>query len=146
MSEFFRGWRRKIGVATLLLACLLTCGWVRSFRLGDFILSANWQLVSFHGRIFWERRPAPFEWKLAYASEDDRYVTDVYTDPEWEEKWQWKRFGFAVGKTELNPAGANAIGSSLQSTFYLIPYWALVVPLTVVSGLLLWFRSRRETP
>lgn len=35
MREFFKGWRRKLGVVTLGIACVLTCGWVRSFRVCD---------------------------------------------------------------------------------------------------------------
>lgn len=30
MREFFRGWRRKVGCVTLVMACVLTTGWVRS--------------------------------------------------------------------------------------------------------------------
>ena len=30
MREFFRGWRRKIGVVTLVMACVFMMGWVRS--------------------------------------------------------------------------------------------------------------------
>lgn len=37
MREFFRGWKRKIGVLTLLLACALTTGWMRSFYVCDDI-------------------------------------------------------------------------------------------------------------
>ena len=30
MMEFFRGWRRKVGVVTLAMACVFMVGWVRS--------------------------------------------------------------------------------------------------------------------
>ena len=40
MREFFQGWRRKVGVVTLVMACVLTAGWVRSFLIRD-ILSIN---------------------------------------------------------------------------------------------------------
>lgn len=35
MSDFFQPLRHKVGVATLLLACALTAGWVRSFYVED---------------------------------------------------------------------------------------------------------------
>ena len=35
MSEFFRGWRRKVGVVTLMMACVLTGMWVRSMSVID---------------------------------------------------------------------------------------------------------------
>ena len=31
MGEFFRGWRRKAGLVTLAMACLLATGWMRSY-------------------------------------------------------------------------------------------------------------------
>ena len=35
MSSFFRGWRRKIGVVTLLMACVFMAGWTRSMVADD---------------------------------------------------------------------------------------------------------------
>jgi hypothetical protein len=35
MREFFRGWRRKVGCVTLLLACMFTTCWVRSLTKWD---------------------------------------------------------------------------------------------------------------
>ena len=34
MREFFKPWRRKIGVVTLVMACVLMAGWVRSEMIG----------------------------------------------------------------------------------------------------------------
>lgn len=31
MGDFFRGWRRKLGVVTLAMACVLASAWLRSF-------------------------------------------------------------------------------------------------------------------
>ena len=31
MRVFFKSWRRKIGVLTLVMACVFAAGWVRSF-------------------------------------------------------------------------------------------------------------------
>jgi len=35
MREFFRGWKRKLGVLTLLMALVAMAGWVRSLNIGD---------------------------------------------------------------------------------------------------------------
>src|SRR5436305_1198495 len=35
MRDFFKGWRRKLGVVTLLMVCLFTCGWIRSLSLSE---------------------------------------------------------------------------------------------------------------
>lgn len=37
MLEFFRGWKRKVSVLTLALACLLAVGYVRSLRVYEFL-------------------------------------------------------------------------------------------------------------
>ena len=41
MDEFFRGWRRKIGVLTLVMACVFMVGWVRSEAMFDMIAYAD---------------------------------------------------------------------------------------------------------
>ena len=38
MREFFRGWRRKTGLATLAMACVLTVLWMRSHLVQDELL------------------------------------------------------------------------------------------------------------
>lgn len=35
MREFFKPWRRKLGVLVLVLACVLMAGWARSQRMID---------------------------------------------------------------------------------------------------------------
>jgi hypothetical protein len=32
LAAFFKGWKRKIGVMTLLMACMLAAGWLRSLH------------------------------------------------------------------------------------------------------------------
>ena len=38
MGEFFRGWRRKIGMLTLMLALVFMGGWVRSLVVRDDLM------------------------------------------------------------------------------------------------------------
>lgn len=38
MQEFFRGWRQKTGILTLILACVFLTAWVRSLILIDRIV------------------------------------------------------------------------------------------------------------
>jgi len=38
MREFFRGWKRKVGVVTLVMACAFAAGWMRSFMSNDKIV------------------------------------------------------------------------------------------------------------
>src|SRR6266700_4979357 len=41
MGDYFKPWRRKLGVVTLLLACVFVAGWVRSLSTFDSIAFAN---------------------------------------------------------------------------------------------------------
>ena len=36
MREYFRGWKRKLGVVTLVLACVFAAVWMRTFPGSDF--------------------------------------------------------------------------------------------------------------
>lgn len=55
MKEFFRGWKRKAGVCTLMLACILSMEWIRSYRFHDSIIiqDAGFIVTSFKGGFDW---------------------------------------------------------------------------------------------
>src|SRR5262249_18577941 len=57
MLEFFRGRKRKVGVATLAVACVFVAGWVRSSVKFDGIevISSNskYSLSSIRGQVRW---------------------------------------------------------------------------------------------
>ena len=42
MGDYFKPWRRKIGVVTLMLACVFMGGWMRSIFFLDFISVTGW--------------------------------------------------------------------------------------------------------
>ena len=67
MREFFQGWRRKVGVATLLLACLLMFVWLRSYRNRDTLqFYAGHQhvylLVSDRSWLYWQSPQQKLSW------------------------------------------------------------------------------------
>lgn len=51
MREFLRGWRRRIGVLALVLACAFMGGWVRSYSEDDGFYFAGARLESSAGII-----------------------------------------------------------------------------------------------
>lgn len=68
MKDFFRGWRRKVGVCTLAMACVFAAGWVRSLVVCDqvafaldaidrftIVVTSNHFLTSKNGCIRWIR-------------------------------------------------------------------------------------------
>ena len=51
MGEFCNGWQRKIGVLTLVVACLFAAGWLRSLGEGELIsfgdfIDVQWEAIS----------------------------------------------------------------------------------------------------
>lgn len=38
IGGYFRGWKRKAGVVTLVMACVCAAGWVRSLNFSDALL------------------------------------------------------------------------------------------------------------
>ena len=57
MREFFKGWRRKAGVVTLVTACVVAAGWVQSLSRENEIAWIVWRrvhsVVSEPGWISW---------------------------------------------------------------------------------------------
>ena len=149
MIEFFRGWKRKVGCVTLVLACVFSAGWVRSSSIFDGVHfnfgSTEYTVYSEDGGLWFARyldipisEPEPWiSWNSAKITEWDGYTVDangyrqpfvpsrfVYTD--W--VWNWAGFEFCGGKSKYEPNFPATIGA--------IPYWFLVLPLTAMSA---WF-------
>ena len=141
--SYFKPWRRKFGVLTLLLACAFMGLWIRSFRRGDFVTTEPVQRVSFRGRLFIQRLvdAKMSRFLFAYDSEDDRHTSDVYEDPHFAELWSWRWCGFAAGTTAIKMAPDGTL-SKWNSVQYLIPYWSIVIPLTSLSAWLVLSKPR----
>ena len=58
MNEVFRGWKRKVGVVTLVLACVFMGLWLRSFTTTNdqITLWVNHSLYSHNGSVSWENK------------------------------------------------------------------------------------------
>ena len=133
MTGFFKSWRRRIGVVTLMMACLFMAGWVRTFSQEDlvgisfssqslvFVESAE-QTIGFgmergNGRPIWDIFPF---WQTSPSSrvkplDDIQHV-----------KWgvQWHDFGIG-GNDQDYP-------DNLLLEVH-APYSFFVLPLTLIS-------------
>ena len=138
MGEFFHGWRRKIGVVTLVLACMFTAGWVRSVLISD--------VVRIHNHIFGSKR-AVLSWVRcidAFTNKSYDYSTSTGEEADtWasiDARWSWNWCGVHIGD------GKNTRSKAYNSiAFALIPYWMLVVPLTLTSLWLLLTKPRKSS-
>ena len=124
MREFFKGWRRKVGCVTLVVACVVAIAWGRSVRVRDtvefgFNGSSHYVFIS-DGRIEWSR------WWYRDGRQPNKTLTWI-SGPEFIPPWM-------LIPERVPPASTWAI-----------PYWSLVIPLTLLSAYLLLWKTRKRT-
>jgi hypothetical protein len=139
MREFFRGWRRKGGCVTPVIACVLLGLWVRSLVIRDEIrLRPNRWLHAFAsaaGTLRWGTfGPLPavtdgndrlFEYTTKNVSDQDN--NDVYWQ-QWRNEWRYGWAGFDFG------AGYHWTRSDVTISRWTAPHWAIILPLTLLSA------------
>ena len=150
MGEFFKGWRRKAGLVTLAMACALMVGWVRSSVVCDQLFiplraSGLWT-ASVKGQLGCVRHTdwhEPIEWYSADTSVfpditifDEIHHLDSATS-------QWSHFGFRFGAGRIPTPTGGAIQQWDSFQFCYIPYWSLVLPLTLLSAWLILGKRRK---
>lgn len=139
MGDFFHGWRRKAGCVTLLLACVLLAGWIKSIWLQDdieFRLPGGRFLHTIHSvgqSVTWACHvsrgihPVPFSWQSGPPSgafPDQPVVID----------WQWN--GIAVGNVRWEM-------TSDYIHFWRFPHLSVGIPLTLLSAYLILWKPRK---
>ena len=157
MREFFLGWKRKVGVVMLVMALIAMGGWLRGQSYWDyFFISShsgnNGGSLHFHSSrqgLTWGK-VEHFIDATTYSASSFRVFRDtqpidqlvlshmeMMDGPETID-WRWKWGGFDFGKWE----GAQEINVSYWS----VPYYSIVVPLTLLSAFLLLSKTRPSTP
>jgi hypothetical protein len=144
MGRYFKPLRRKIGVITLVMACTFAAGWIRSLSLVDY---AGWDcsftgydLKSERGQLwfFYTTRTERRNW--AYLLDSERISPRINTarlpflqsNLDW--RWDWLGFHFS---SEVSP--------TVQHRYFIVPYWFIVVPLTVLSAWLILSKPRTKS-
>lgn len=139
MSTFFKGWRRKLGLLTLVMSCVFTVGWVRSLVYADALtvignngpfisrarIESNLGAIYFaHFRIL-DILDARFKRSFPRHSvvEVQKSKPPIHVE--------WTRLGFA---TRINDSGS--IGG------FGIRYWLIVYPPAALSAYLLFVKPR----
>ncbi len=168
MYTFFHGWRRKAGVVSLVMACMLTAGWIRSLRMIDRIdlrwaddYSATVSLLSMEGCLGCMNG---FQHDREISDRTEELLTHnlVTRFPEWHSyridgimsplpetsrfesplaKWCWHHLRVGAGRE----VGVLAGGSFFRGTDWVVPYWLVVLPLTMLSAYLILWKPRKRT-
>ncbi len=151
MGEFFHGWRRKLGCVTLVMACVFMGGWVRSqFTFDDLEVpfgNAACGVTSMGGGLDFYRLTT-LDQTSAWSSTTYSSGTEVTVDADgtpmettpWSAQHQiewrrdWAGFHFGVSR-EGNRRDEDCM----------IPYWSIVIPLTLISYWLLLPKPRRSS-
>jgi hypothetical protein len=131
MREFFKGWKRKAGIATLLTACVFMTLWVRSHLVADTIrylpvFATSHDLTSHRGELqwsIWDRIPRKFSWQthtIERTPDDD-------TVSRWPIETGW------LMRTLTTDSKTPKRGRVI-----IIQYWCLTIPLTLLSACLLF--------
>jgi len=159
MGDFFHGWRRKTGCVTLVMACLVTAGWARSFLVTDEL--------TVPGRLF----PSCKSKILLYSS-----IRGIEIERQWSDN-EGADFANANGALNAYPVTSNdyrkgrspfdSWGLTIDETSslcgfvvevghlkhngkvlaWVAPYWSLVLPPTLLSAyLILWKPRKRAEP
>ena len=144
MPHYFKPLRRKIGVVTLVLACLLMAGWVRSFAKSDSI-RVSWQKTSYHfhskrGVVTLARHTG--SWGKMYWSAHNLVPSETATARPFSDagiKEEWKLDFGGVVIAEGTPKHETGNSRIVRLTFR---YWMLVVPAAVLSAWLLLSKPR----
>ena len=141
MKEFIRGWRRKIGCVTLLMACVAMVGQIRSYTTVDVVdlpIEQNWSLHSVSS-LGWfttqcclnESQWAFPRWWSQPIAENHRplfHWSNTFGSPF---EVRWERYGFGYGEyIDIDD------GQPTESV-WAIPYWSITAPLSLISLYLL---------
>ena len=161
MGEFFNGWRRKIGLLTLVMACVFMAGWIRSLQRVDSRIvftstSSSLQLISGNATITVRRFVSPHAVKSLPGLVDRLLLVGVFPPSgnssgnvafSIDEKsrlqignpysWTVKTGGFGIGQVKDKDL-------PLQVFVWAVPYWFIVISLTLLSAYLLLNKPRQS--
>jgi len=139
MREFFQPFRRKLGALTLVLACGLMVMWIRSGIVGERLSFATNQnqvhlFSSNCGNLSWTR--------LTGGTTSDPMYQKWDAQPE-----QWQNVILQQDEDWVIVHAGKAVSITLPGIvfeFLVVPYWSIVLPLTLVSAWLLLGKARKS--
>ncbi len=171
MGNFLHGWRRKTGLLSLALALALTAPWLRSYLFYDTVSllcqASHHRFDSEQGRLLWQcdhswttnefrrRQRMQFHWITLHYPDPNLPIDSKLLDPlhgyEVDWRWNWSQFSFGAGREITESAELLSDGgpSKLRAIFdhrvaWTIPYWSLVLPLTLIAAWLILGRPKRR--
>ncbi len=152
MLDFFHGWRRKVGVVTLVMALAFAGAWLRGHRVKDVYSTGGPRTVyetwsSSREGISWLRltlqqpiTSSTSGWRTYIVGTTGNSIEGFIRNQKQTVDWRWKWLGFDSGESHASKP------ISIQMTFFTIPYWSLVLPLTLISAYLILWKPGKRAP
>ena len=160
MDDYFKSWRRKIGVVTLAMAFVFMAGWSRSCLFRDAVtiytkhtvedvLSLDGVLYLGHVTRINGVLAVNVKWKVesefAVRFRPIGQRQDLYDT----EKMEWphvsRSFLYKLNNMRMAPR-MDSNGMTFKFDQLIIPYWSAVFPLTLISAYLLLSKPRVMKP
>ena len=157
MREFFREWKRKIGVVTLVMACTLAVIWMRSLIVPDTI-----QITLFRCTLYGRSFEGITTWRYYAAEKPTRDIPNsVRCDSgkssdfaESVERRMFERMAHLEeeAKKQLNSSDEREkqigmrtldVVAAARPHQWIIPYWFFVLAMTLLSAYLLLTKPRK---
>ena len=133
---------------TLLMTCALAAGWVRSFAHVESLWVSSPKIL----HMFTSQRGA-IRWGKQIPNLDHDYSIDFSEVPDaisldhetfWRSyEMEW-RYGF--GEFDFGAGTESAVGQITRMERWCLPYWSIVIPLTLLSTYLLLRKRRVAKP
>jgi hypothetical protein len=128
------------------MSLLVFAMWMRSYVVLDGMLIPDRQfqydIVSMNGGVKWERcDPVPVANRLVETEWISGAVTIAHRADYWSTlsvEWRWKCCGFDFGAAMDAP-------SNVRFEFAVVPYWSLVLLLSLLSAYLIVWKPRKRT-
>ena len=141
---------------TLLMACVLMAGWMRSMTDQDAVFIHhkrnafvdNHVLISTRGALSWSRwspidTDVPMTWKYRHAKVPDSAEDWNGADIHW--RWKWNGFEFCSSSFKETKWMGQAKPWTREVEVWQIPYGSVTVLMTLISHWLLLSKPRIST-
>lgn len=137
MHTFFHGWRRKAGIFTLVMACVVMAGWLRSLFVFDLVGIHFGALHSLG--IESKRQSLCVTWSEDTPAITTKTIIWLTLPPSIEgtdlpDDYKIGEFAWLINMDDEHPHGIIVAA----------PYWSVTIPLTILSAYLILWRPRKR--
>jgi len=145
LTRFFHGWRRRIGVVTLVMALVFMVGWVRSLDISDEISTdfnnSAYNITSQRGVLEFSRVNRGDFGRFMHLESQKMDTPEDWGGPScWDPDIYDVKWRFSFGPFDFGYAIVNGQNCDI----YGFQYWSIVIPFSLLSAYLLLSKPRKS--